>query len=90
MVSHERLDRLTGQVMPRPLARRIADMANWRTAANYDTVLCTTSFAREEFDRIGATNVMTVPLGVSADVALAPRRHETFTWPRAAAGCWRL
>jgi alpha-1,6-mannosyltransferase len=90
MISHERLDRLTGQIMPRPLARRIADMANRRTAANYDTVLCTTSFAREEFDRIGATNVMTVPLGVSADVALAPRRHETFTWPRAAAGCWRL
>ncbi|WP_445170641.1 glycosyltransferase [Mycolicibacterium sp. Dal123E01] len=68
MISHERLDRLTGQIMPRRLARRIADIANRRTANNYDTVLCTTSFAREEFDRIGATNVMTVPLGVDLDM----------------------
>jgi len=68
MISHERLDRLTGQVMPKPLARRIADMANRRTADNYDTVLCTTSFAREEFDRIGAVNVMTVPLGVDLEM----------------------
>lgn len=68
MISHERLDRLTGQIMPTPLARRIADAANRRTAANYDTVLCTTSFAREEFDRIGAANVMTVPLGVDLEM----------------------
>jgi len=68
MISHERLDRLTGQIMPKRLARRIADIANRRTASNYDTVLCTTSFAREEFDRIGATNVMTVPLGVDLDM----------------------
>lgn len=68
MISHERLDRLTGQLLPAGLARRIADVANRRTAASYDTVLCTTSFAREEFDRIGARNVMTVPLGVDLDV----------------------
>lgn len=84
MISHERLDRLTGQIMPKRLARRIADLANRRTAANYDTVLCTTSFAREEFDRIGATNVMTVPLGVDLDM-FHPRRFCTRTRNRWAA-----
>jgi alpha-1,6-mannosyltransferase len=84
MISHERLDRLTGQLMPKPLARRIADFANRRTAAMYDTVLCTTSFAREEFDRIGATNVMTVPLGVDLDM-FHPNRFCTHTRNRWAA-----
>lgn len=84
MISHERLDRLTGQILPRPLARRIADIANRRTAANYDTVLCTTSFAREEFDRIGATNVMTVPLGVDLET-FHPSRFCTRTRGRWAA-----
>src|SRR3954447_3889567 len=39
MVSHERLDRLVGQVLPRRLARAVADAANRRTAANYDAVV---------------------------------------------------
>jgi alpha-1,6-mannosyltransferase len=73
MVSHERLDRLTGQILPGPLARRVADFANRRTVADYDTVLCTTGFAREEFDRIGATNLLTVPLGVDLET-FHPRR----------------
>lgn len=68
MISHERLDRLTGQLLPSWIARGAADFANRRTAADYDTVLCTTLFAREEFDRIGADNVLTVPLGVDLDV----------------------
>jgi alpha-1,6-mannosyltransferase len=68
MISHERLDRLTGQILPARAARVIADFANRRTAARYDTVMCTTRFAREEFDRIGAPNVMTVPLGVDLNV----------------------
>ncbi len=84
MISHERLDRLTGQIMPKRLARRIADIANRRTAANYDTVLCTTSFAREEFDRIGAANVMTVPLGVDLDM-FHPNRFCPLTRNRWAA-----
>ena len=74
MISHERLDRLTGQFMPTRIARGVADFANRRSAADYDTVLCTTAFAREEFDRIGATNVATVPLGVDLDV-FHPRRY---------------
>jgi alpha-1,6-mannosyltransferase len=60
MISHERLDRLAGQVLPKRPARTLADFANGRTAADYDTVVCTTGFAREEFDRIGAKNVVTV------------------------------
>ena len=68
MISHERLDRLTGQLLPDRIARRAADFANRRTAREYDTVLCTTAFAREEFDRIGASNIATVPLGVDLEV----------------------
>jgi alpha-1,6-mannosyltransferase len=75
MISHERLDRLAGQVLPRRAAQRFADVANRRTAADYDTVVCTTEFAREEFDRIGATNTVTVPLGVDLRT-FHPRRHS--------------
>jgi alpha-1,6-mannosyltransferase len=75
MISHERLDRLVGQVLPVSLARTVADAANRRTAANYDAVVCTTAFAREEFDRIGATNLLTVPLGVDLD-QFHPRRRS--------------
>ena len=67
MISHERLDRLAGLVLPSGWARRLADFANRRTASNYDMVVCTTGFAREEFDRIEVPNVATVPLGVDLD-----------------------
>ena len=76
MISHERLDRLVGQILPPRPARRFADFANARTAADYDAVVCTTGFAREEFDRIGATNVVTVPLGVDLQT-FHPRRHSS-------------
>src|SRR3984957_8108235 len=84
MISHERLDRLVGQVLPSRTARSLADFANARTAANYDTVVCTTAFAREEFDRIGATNVATVPLGVDLQT-FHPRRHSHLVRQRWAA-----
>lgn len=74
MISHERLDRLAGQLLPARLARTVADVANRRTAADYDTVVCTTAFARAEFDRIGAANVITVPLGVDLDLFHPSRR----------------
>ncbi|UQX12791.1 glycosyltransferase [Candidatus Mycobacterium methanotrophicum] len=74
MISHERLDRLAGQVLPRRTARAFADFANRRTADNYDTVVCTTGFAREEFDRIGATNTVTIPLGVDLETFHPCRR----------------
>jgi alpha-1,6-mannosyltransferase len=75
MISHERLDRLVGQILPPRAARSIADLANRRTAANYDAVVCTTAFAREEFDRIAAPNVVTVPLGVDLE-QFHPRRRS--------------
>ncbi|MDV3126343.1 glycosyltransferase [Mycobacterium sp. 21AC1] len=76
MISHERLDRLVAQIMPRGMARAVANAANRRTAANYDAVVCTTAFAREEFDRIGASNVATVPLGVDLELFHPNRRCE--------------
>src|ERR1700677_5018346 len=81
MISHERLDRLVGQILPRHPAQKFADFANTRTAADYDTVVCTTSFAREEFDRIGATNTVTVPLGVDVQT-FHPRRHSALVRQR--------
>jgi alpha-1,6-mannosyltransferase len=74
MISHERLDRLAGQVLPRRTAQKFADFANRRTAADYDAVVCTTGFAREEFDRIGATNTVTIPLGVDLETFHPSRR----------------
>lgn len=75
VVSHERLDRLLGQfLMPVPAARWCADVANARMAAAYDTVVCTTAFARDEFDRVGARNIVQVPLGV--DLATFSPRHR--------------
>lgn len=77
VISHERLDRLLHQfLVPGPTARRVADWANRRMAASYDTVVCTTSFAREEFDRIGSPNVVQVPLGVDL-VMFTPSQRDT-------------
>jgi alpha-1,6-mannosyltransferase len=90
MISHERLDRLAGQLLPRRAARAIADFANRRTAANYDAVVCTTAFAREEFDRIDAPNVVTVPLGVDLE-QFHPRRrcaNVRSRWATPAQHCW--
>jgi alpha-1,6-mannosyltransferase len=84
MISHERLDRLAGQFLPRRTAQKFADFANARTAADYDTVVCTTRFALEEFDRIGATNTVTVPLGVDLET-FHPRRRSALVRQRWAA-----
>jgi alpha-1,6-mannosyltransferase len=75
VISHERLDRLLRFVLPPGPAERGADWANRRMAASYDTVVCTTAFAREEFDRIGASNVTRVPLGVDL-ATFTPRRRS--------------
>ncbi len=77
VISHERLDRLLHQLLlPDAAARRVADWANARMAASYDTVVCTTAFAREEFDRIGSPNVVRVPLGVDL-ATFAPTHRDT-------------
>ncbi|WP_236789736.1 glycosyltransferase [Amycolatopsis sp. GM8] len=85
VISHERLDRLLEHILvPKPLARRLADFANRRMADSYDKVVCTTLFAREEFDRIGAPNVQQVPLGVDL-AAFAPNNRDT-AWRAELAG----
>jgi alpha-1,6-mannosyltransferase len=77
VISHERLDRLLQHaLLPEPVARLVADWANARMAATYDTVVCTTAFAREEFDRIGSPNVVQVPLGVDL-ATFAPAHRDT-------------
>ncbi|MEV0339689.1 glycosyltransferase [Nocardia sp. NPDC050713] len=86
MISHERLDRLLGQILPGSLARRCADIANRHTAAEYDIVVCTTEFARAEFLRIGAPNVELVPLGVDLDLFSPRRRDRRLRADLAAAG----
>lgn len=85
VISHERLDRLLEQfLLPAPLARRVADFANRRLAAGYDRVVCTTAFARAEFDRIEAGNVQRVPLGVDLR-AFTPVVRDS-AWRRELAG----
>jgi alpha-1,6-mannosyltransferase len=77
VISHERLDRLLAQfLLPGRAARWVADVANARMAAAYDTVVCTTSFARAEFERIGARNVAKVPLGFDL-ATFSPLRRDT-------------
>lgn len=74
MISHERLDRLLGQVLPGSAARRLADLANRRSAAGHDAVVCTTEFAQQEFDRIDV-DARRVALGVDLDL-FHPRRRR--------------
>ena len=61
MVSHECVTALLAGV---PLGRAAADWVNRRTARAYDRVICTTGWAAAEFERVGAGNVVRVPLGV--------------------------
>jgi alpha-1,6-mannosyltransferase len=75
MVSHESLVALLGlaplgRSVP-GLTRPVADWLNRRTARAYQQVICTTSWAAAEFERIGARNLVRVPLGVDL-VTFAP------------------
>jgi len=74
MVSHESLDGLFRLFGP-DSSRRVADLLNARTAADHDRVVCTTRWAAAEFERIGARNVVRVPLGVDLD-RFSPARQD--------------
>ena len=75
MVSHESLAGLLG-VSGLPARRaRLADRLNARTADAYDPIVCTTGWAAAEFLRIGAPNLVRVPLGVDLDT-FHPGRHD--------------
>jgi alpha-1,6-mannosyltransferase len=65
MVSHESVTALLRLTLLGPvLARAVADWLNRRTARAYHRVICTTSWAATEFERIGADGLVRVPLGV--------------------------
>ena len=71
--SHERLDRVVRQWLPRPLRPYgMVDRSNAYLAETFDTVLCATDWAAQEFVRVGAENIRIVPLGVDTD-AFTPR-----------------
>jgi alpha-1,6-mannosyltransferase len=63
MVSHESVTALLKLTRLGP-ARAVADWLNRRTSRAYHRVICTTSWAAAEFGRIGAANLVRVPLGV--------------------------
>ena len=73
MVSHESVTALLKLTLLGPgrlrsaLSRVVADWLNRRTARAYHRVICTTGWAAAEFGRIGAGNVVRVPLGVDLD-----------------------
>ena len=71
MVSHESVTALLKLTLLRltrlGLDRAVADWLNRRTARAYHRVICTTGWAAAEFGRIGAGNLVRVPLGVDLD-----------------------
>jgi alpha-1,6-mannosyltransferase len=76
MVSHESVRGLLAVAgLPDAVARYVADRINARTVRRYDTVVCTTAWASEEFDRFGAANIRRVPLGVDLDL-FHPTRYD--------------
>ncbi|MGC9671515.1 glycosyltransferase [Planosporangium sp. 12N6] len=86
MVSHESLDGLLGLLTGNRLSlNAVADRLNARTAAGYDRVVCTTSWAAAEFRRINAQNMAQVPLDVDLDhfhpCRYDPRMRATYAGP---------
>ena len=65
LISHERLDAVLSPRLPRGLPlRRAVEQWNRRLAAAFDAVVCASTFAAAEFERVGATNIVHAPLGV--------------------------
>jgi alpha-1,6-mannosyltransferase len=55
--------------------RRMTDFINARTARYHDIIVCTTGWAAAEFERIGASNLVRVPLGVDLEW-FSPHRYD--------------
>ncbi len=83
MVSHESVTALLKVTLsgPAPLRRAVADWLNRRATRAYQQVICTTGWAAAEFERIGAGNVIRVPLGV--DLATFTPQAAGFSQVRA-------
>lgn len=76
VISHERLDRLLTHWTHAPrISRKVADRSNAKLAAAFDSVVCTTAWAAEEFDRMDIGNVQLVALGVDTDT-FTPHRND--------------
>jgi alpha-1,6-mannosyltransferase len=69
LLSHERIDAILHGRVPGfvPLGRA-ADTWNRMLARNFDTIVCPSRFASQEFARIGAANAVVVPWGVDLDM----------------------
>jgi alpha-1,6-mannosyltransferase len=75
MVSHDSLAGLMKMFGPPVIpVSRIADRLNRATAASFDVIVCTTSWAAAEFRRLSIPNLVQVPLGV--DLAGFHPRHR--------------
>lgn len=76
MFAHERLDGVLRAFSPVPLpATAIADWHNRGSVSSFDTIVATTRFAADEFNRIGAGNLRRVVLGVDL-VNFSPVRAD--------------
>ena len=76
MVSHERMDRWLGQWLSAWLPlEAMADRSNASLAAAFGTVVCTTTWAGQEFTRLQVPNLVTIPLGVDLG-QFSPRLTE--------------
>jgi alpha-1,6-mannosyltransferase len=77
VVVHERLDLLAARLIPGgPRLRRMVDANNRGLAAGFDTVVCTTDWAAQEFDRLPVANLRRVALGVDL-AGFHPANHDS-------------
>jgi alpha-1,6-mannosyltransferase len=74
-VAHERLDATLAHRLPGLFRHQpAADRWNQRLGTAFDTIVCASAFAVEEFTRAGVRNVAQVPLGVDLDRFTPARR----------------
>lgn len=65
LLSHERIDAILAPRVPAGIPLQgLADVWNRRLCRSFDRVVCTSRFGAAEFERIGADNLVVVPLGV--------------------------
>jgi alpha-1,6-mannosyltransferase len=85
LLSHERIDAiLRGRVPPFVPLGRLADAWNAKLARSFDSIVCPSRFAAQEFERIGAPNAHVVPWGVDLVTFSPGRRAGGGTTDRAA------
>ena len=75
--AHERVDRILGQFLlaTAPWAA-VADRLNARVGRRFGAVVATTEFAATEWVRVGAANLVRIPLGVDLETFHPRRRDE--------------